>query len=641
MHAQRPVGRARHADRRIRKRHSRPLANRFFPSRWARFLSANFARYVSHRARLPLGSAAAVVLLQKTMLSIEGVGRELDPQINIWDTAKPFLENWARKQYGPARALRAVRRQLPDWLSLLDDLPAVVRAAVASGRETERLKAEIAAIKKRDESKPLLRSSPPSLSRRAGFGRGDESRLLSSRAKANSRAAKRISSPPNGGRAHPRCRIKIIGIKSRRRQNRRSRARRYRRQRPFRQRTRSRDRRRARRLRRPFAQRCRRRFAAAFCARRIFIRRRFARRRDFESQSAARDLPPGATVGTASPRRRALLCRSPSAPARRFDARQCRQPNRQNAARRLRRFAARRGRAASARARRRHLRDSRCGTIPARYRARAARDRMRRRSRRCRRRRARARRAASRAAGGDRARFGRRDGRGLPHRVGRAHSIRKQARARFRFLRAAARRLCRSANRKRTNPANRRRAARGEVARAARGADRFAPRFADSSARQKRRARRGFAGARNRDADFAACRNRARRRVGCRRRARAGGDGAIWIVVSANAVAAFFARKTAAPDIVIAVGEQTARALLVSESTPSRAGATPPRCCECRNCEARKSARKPSPSSAANPKAKAFRRRFARSCAIAGRGFSRCRCIAARRTRKMRRARRS
>ena len=76
------------------------------------------------------------------------------------------------------------------------------------------------------------------------------------------------------------------------------------------------------------------------------------------------------------------------------------------------------------------------------------------------------------------------------------------------------------------DPANRRRAARGEVARAARGADRFAPRFADSSARQKRRARRGFAGARNRDADFAARRNRARRRAGCRRRARAGGDGA-------------------------------------------------------------------------------------------------------------------
>ena len=88
-------------------------------------------------------------LLQKTMLSIEGVGRELDPQINIWDTAKPFLENWARKQYGPARALRVVRRQLPDWLSLLDDLPAVVRAAAASGRETERLKIEIAALKKR------------------------------------------------------------------------------------------------------------------------------------------------------------------------------------------------------------------------------------------------------------------------------------------------------------------------------------------------------------------------------------------------------------------------------------------------------------------------------------------------------------
>ena len=116
----------------------------------------------------------------------------------------------------------------------------------------------------------------------------------------------------------------------------------------------------------------------------------------------------------------------------------------------------------------------------------------------------------------------------------------------------------------------------------------------------------------------------------------------IWIVVSANAVApCFHAQNRRAGDRHRRRRANGARRFLVSESTPSRAGATPLRCCECRNCEARKSARKPSPLSAANPKIKAFRRRFARACAIAGRGFSRCRFIAARRTQKTRGARRS
>ena len=68
-----------------------------------------------------------LLLLQKTLLTVEGMGRSLDPEINLWDTAKPFLESWAKRQYNARRALRVLRQQAPDWLAILNDLPLAAR----------------------------------------------------------------------------------------------------------------------------------------------------------------------------------------------------------------------------------------------------------------------------------------------------------------------------------------------------------------------------------------------------------------------------------------------------------------------------------------------------------------------------------
>ena len=64
-----------------------------------------------------------LVLLQKTLLNIEGLGRQLDPDLDLWSTAKPFLEKWMLDQMGPQRLLNALRDQAPIYAKLLPELP--------------------------------------------------------------------------------------------------------------------------------------------------------------------------------------------------------------------------------------------------------------------------------------------------------------------------------------------------------------------------------------------------------------------------------------------------------------------------------------------------------------------------------------
>ena len=64
-----------------------------------------------------------LVLLQKTLLYIEGLGRQLYPQLDLWQTAKPFLENWMKEQVGPKAAWNKIRANLPYWSEKLPDMP--------------------------------------------------------------------------------------------------------------------------------------------------------------------------------------------------------------------------------------------------------------------------------------------------------------------------------------------------------------------------------------------------------------------------------------------------------------------------------------------------------------------------------------
>jgi ubiquinone biosynthesis protein len=65
----------------------------------------------------------SLVLLQKTLLNIEGLGRQLYPQLDLWSTAMPFLERWVRDRYSPQSMLRKVSHRLPGWLEQLPQLP--------------------------------------------------------------------------------------------------------------------------------------------------------------------------------------------------------------------------------------------------------------------------------------------------------------------------------------------------------------------------------------------------------------------------------------------------------------------------------------------------------------------------------------
>jgi ubiquinone biosynthesis protein len=64
-----------------------------------------------------------LVLLQKTLLNIEGLGRQLDPDLDLWHTAKPFLEKWMLEQVGPQKLIDELRDQAPRYAKLLPDLP--------------------------------------------------------------------------------------------------------------------------------------------------------------------------------------------------------------------------------------------------------------------------------------------------------------------------------------------------------------------------------------------------------------------------------------------------------------------------------------------------------------------------------------
>ncbi len=68
-----------------------------------------------------------LILLQKTLFNIEGLGRQLYPQLDLWKTAHPILREWMSEQVGPRAALKQLREDLPQIREALRELPGVVR----------------------------------------------------------------------------------------------------------------------------------------------------------------------------------------------------------------------------------------------------------------------------------------------------------------------------------------------------------------------------------------------------------------------------------------------------------------------------------------------------------------------------------
>jgi ubiquinone biosynthesis protein len=92
-----------------------------------------------------------LVMLQKTLLNIEGLGRQLDPDLDLWSTAKPFLEKWMREQVGLKGLLRALRNEAPRWATMLPQLPRLLHRALADDRvgRIERALDELLAVERR------------------------------------------------------------------------------------------------------------------------------------------------------------------------------------------------------------------------------------------------------------------------------------------------------------------------------------------------------------------------------------------------------------------------------------------------------------------------------------------------------------
>ena len=71
-----------------------------------------------------------LVLLQKTLLNVEGLGRDLDPELDLWSTAKPFLERWMEEQVGWAGLMLQLEKEAPRYVHLLPQLPRLIHAAL-------------------------------------------------------------------------------------------------------------------------------------------------------------------------------------------------------------------------------------------------------------------------------------------------------------------------------------------------------------------------------------------------------------------------------------------------------------------------------------------------------------------------------
>ena len=79
-----------------------------------------------------------LVLLQKTLLNIEGLGRQLYPDLDLWNTAKPYLENWMKERIAPPGVFKNIKQHLPDWLEQSPEVPRLLFDAMTQIKHLDR-----------------------------------------------------------------------------------------------------------------------------------------------------------------------------------------------------------------------------------------------------------------------------------------------------------------------------------------------------------------------------------------------------------------------------------------------------------------------------------------------------------------------
>lgn len=98
-----------------------------------------------------------LILLQKTLFAVEGLGRQLDPDLDLWATAKPFLEKWLREQMGPKSLFKHLRDNLPFFVEQLPHMPKLINDLLLLSKE---------------QKIHALETSPPAKRSKRGLRRG-------------------------------------------------------------------------------------------------------------------------------------------------------------------------------------------------------------------------------------------------------------------------------------------------------------------------------------------------------------------------------------------------------------------------------------------------------------------------------------
>ncbi|AKJ27937.1 ubiquinone biosynthesis regulatory protein kinase UbiB [Caldimonas brevitalea] len=97
-----------------------------------------------------------LVLLQKTLLNVEGLGRQLDPDLDLWSTAQPFLERWMNEQIGWRGLWERLKNEAPRYAKLLPELPRLLHHSLSATPQGERRELELLLAEQRRTNRLLI-----------------------------------------------------------------------------------------------------------------------------------------------------------------------------------------------------------------------------------------------------------------------------------------------------------------------------------------------------------------------------------------------------------------------------------------------------------------------------------------------------
>lgn len=97
----------------------------------------------STAGRFEMEVQPSLVLLQKTLLNVEGLGRQLYPELDLWQTALPYLERWNAKRLSPFTLLRKVQENIPNWIDQLPQLPQLIIDAATQTSQLSEINASL------------------------------------------------------------------------------------------------------------------------------------------------------------------------------------------------------------------------------------------------------------------------------------------------------------------------------------------------------------------------------------------------------------------------------------------------------------------------------------------------------------------